>query len=76
MKISSGKIIGAVLFAGAVAAVEFWPEAKVEAKPDDSVRPVRSVVAEKGTRLPDLYFTGKVKADADRTLCFKQPGRI
>ena len=76
MKISIGKIIGAALFAGAVAAIEFWPEAKVEARPDDSVRPVRSMVAEKGTRLPDLYFTGKVKADSDRTLCFKQSGRI
>ena len=76
MKANPGKIIGVMLFAGAVAAIEFWPEARVEAQPDDSVRPVRSVVAEKGTRLPDLYFTGKVKADADRTLCFKQPGRI
>ena len=76
MTINKGKVIGAMLFAGAVAAIEFWPKAKVEAKPDDSVRPVRSVVAEKGTRLPDLYFTGKVKADSDRTLCFKQSGRI
>ena len=76
MKINIGKVIGTVLFAGAVAAIEFWPEAKVEAKPDDSVRPVRSVVAERGTRLPDLYFTGKVKANSDRTLCFKQSGRI
>ena len=76
MKNQIGKLIGVFLFAGAVAAIEFWPEAKVEAKPDDSVRPVRSVVAEKGTRLPDLYFTGKVKADSDRTLCFKQSGRI
>ena len=76
MAVNTGKIIGVALFAGAVAAIEFWPEAKVEAKPDDSVRPVRSVVAERGTRLPDLYFTGKVKADSDRTLCFKQPGRI
>ena len=76
MVINTGKIIGAALFAGAVAAIEFWPEAKVEAKPDDSVRPVRSVVAEKGTRLPDLYLTRKVKADSDRTLCFKQSGRI
>ena len=76
MAINTGKIIGMALFAGAVAAIEFWPKAKVEAKPDDSVRPVRSIVAEKGTRLPDLYFTGKVKADSDRTLCFKQSGRI
>lgn len=76
MKVNIGKVIGAALFAGAVAAIEFWPEDKVEAKPDDSVRPVRSIVAEKGTRLPDLYFTGKVKADSDRTLCFKQSGRI
>ena len=76
MKINIGKVVGATLFAGAVAAVEFWPEAKVEAQPDDSVRPVRSVVAEKGARLPDLYFTGRVKANADRTLCFKQSGRV
>lgn len=76
MKINIGKVIGAAMFAGAVAAIEFWPAAKVEAPKDDSVRPVRSVVAEKGTRLPDLYFTGRVKADSDRTLCFKQSGRI
>ena len=76
MRINIGKVIGAALFAGAVAAIEFWPEAKVEARPDDAVRPVRSVVAEKGARLPDLYFTGKVKADSDRTLCFKQSGRV
>lgn len=76
MKINFGKAIGATLFAGAVAAIKFWPAAKIEAKPDDSVRPVRSVVAEKGTRFPDLYFTGTVKADSDRTLCFKQSGRI
>ena len=76
MTISKGKVIGAVMFAGAVAAIKFWPQANPEAKPDDSVRPVRSVIAEKGTRLPDLYFTGKVKADADRTLAFKQSGRI
>ena len=76
MSINMGKVVGAALFAGAVAAIEFWPKAKVEAKPDDAVRPVRSVVAEKGTRMPDLYFAGTVKADSDRTLCFKQPGRI
>ena len=76
MAINTGKVIGAALFAVAVAAIEFWPEAKVEAPADDAVRPVRSVVATKGTRLPDLYFTGKVKADSDRTLCFKQSGRI
>ena len=76
MKINIGKVIGAAMFAGAVAAIEFWPAAKVEVPKDDSVRPVRSVVAEKGTRLPDLYFTGRVKADSDRTLCFKQSGRI
>ena len=76
MKVNVGKVIGAALFAGAVVAVKFWPEASVEAKPDDSVRPVRSVVVEKGTRLPDLYFTGTVKANEDRTLCFKQSGRI
>ena len=76
MAINTGKVIGAALFAVAVAAIEFWPEAKVEVPADDAVRPVRSVVATKGTRLPDLYFTGKVKADSDRTLCFKQSGRI
>ena len=76
MAISTGKVIGAALFAGAVAAIEFWPKANVEAKPDDSVRPVRSVIAKKGASLPDLYFTGKVKANVDRTLAFKQSGRI
>ena len=76
MKINIGKVIGAAMFAGAIAAIEFWPAARVEAPKDDSVRPVRSVVAEKGARMPDLHLTGKVKADADRTLCFKQSGRI
>lgn len=76
MSISTGKIVGAVLFAGAVAAIMFWPEARVGATADDSVRPVRSVVIEKGVKFPDLYLTGKVKAVSDRTLCFKQSGRI
>ena len=71
-----GKLIGAVLFVGAVLAIKFWPDARVEAPPDDAIRPVRSVVAELGSRMPDLYFTGRVKADADRTLAFKQSGRI
>ena len=35
MAVSTGKVIGAALFAGAVAAVMFWPGAKMEAKPDD-----------------------------------------
>lgn len=76
MRINKGKVIGAVLFVGAVAAIEFWPESRFEPPVDDSVRPVRSVIAEAGTRMPDLYFTGKVKADSDRTLAFKQSGRV
>ena len=71
-----GKIIGGTLLVGATAAIWLWPEAKIEAPKDDSIRPVRSVVVKSGTRMPDLYLTGKIKADSDRTLAFKQSGRI
>ena len=76
MKNIISKVLGAVLFAGAVLAIAFWPKAKVEVPLDDAIRPIRSVVAEAGTRMPDLYFAGKAKADSDRTLAFKQSGRI
>lgn len=71
-----GKIVGGVLIAGTTAAICLWPEHDVQAKADESVRPVRSVVVKAGTRLPDLQMTGKVKANEERILAFKQPGRI
>ena len=76
MKAGLNKIVGAALFAGATAAIWLWPEHDVTAESDNSIRPVRSVVVKSGTRQPDLYLTGKVKAGDDRTLCFKQSGRI
>ena len=71
-----GKIIGGTVLVAATVVIWVWPESKVQAPPDDSIRPVRSVVVKSGTRMPDLYLTGKIKADADRTLAFKQSGRI
>ena len=71
-----GKIIGGTVLVAATVVIWVWPESKVQAPPDDSIRPVRSVVVKSGTRMPDLYLTGKIKADADRTLAFKLSGRI
>lgn len=76
MSNTTGKFVGTVLFSAAVAAIWLWPGANNEFAPDDSVRPIRSVVVKEGVRMPDLFFTGRVKANADRTLCFKQSGRI
>ena len=76
MKENLNKIIGGALFAGAVAAIWLWPAHDITAEPDNSVRPVRSIVVKSGTRQPDLYLAGRVKAGSDRTLCFKQSGRI
>ena len=76
MKNTLGKIVGATLFAGATAAVWLWPDAEQAAKPDDSVRPVRSALVEVGAKMPDLHFPGKIRANEDRDLAFKQSGRI
>lgn len=70
------KMLGAALFAGATAAIWLWPERKAEIPADTSVRPVRSAVATAGLTMPDLSFAGRVKASRDRTLCFKQSGRL
>lgn len=73
---SIGKIVGIVMFAGATAAIWFWPKAEAPEAPDETVRPVRSCVVQAGTSLPELRFAGKVKADESRTLRFKQSGRL
>ena len=76
MKDAWGKIVGGALFAGATLAIWMWPDGTADADADAVVRPVRSMVVEAGRRMPDLHFTGRVKASEDRTLCFKQSGRI
>ena len=76
MKNSLGKIIGAAVFVGAVLAIAFWPEAKVEVPEGTAIRPVRSTIVKAGARMPDIRLTGRIKATSDRTLCFKQSGRI
>lgn len=71
-----GRIVGGVLFVGAVAAVCFWPKGADEMPIEESVRPVRSLVVTSGMEMPDLTFAGEVKADQSRRLAFKQSGRI
>lgn len=73
---SIGKIIGVGLFAAATAAIWLWPEAKAPEVPDTVVRPVRSCVVSGDSLLPELRFSGKIRAGESRTLCFKQTGRI
>ena len=73
---STGKVIGLVMFAGATAAIWLWPQAEAPDAPDVSVRPVRSCVVKSGAALPEMRFAGKVKADESRTLRFKQSGRL
>ncbi len=76
MKNVLGKIVGALLFVGAAAAIWLWPDAKAENDDEGVIRPVRSVVVKSGASLPNLAFAGKIKANESRTLAFKQSGRI
>ena len=76
MKSILGRIIGAIVFVSAVAAIWLWPKKEAAAFGPDPVRPVRSVVVKDGTRMPDLEFPGVVKAGDDRTLAFEVPGRL
>ena len=71
-----GRVVGGVVFAGAVAAIWLWPAPEAEAMAPEPIRPVRSVVVQDGTKMPDLEFPGVVKAGADRTLAFEVPGKI
>lgn len=71
-----GRIVGGVLFVGAVAAVCFWPEGTDEKPIEEPVRPIRSLVVTSGMEMPDLTFAGEVKANETRRLAFKQSGRI
>ena len=71
-----GKTVGMVVFAGAVAAIWLWPDAKAPKAPEEIVRPVRSCVVKGDSLMPELRFAGQVKATESRDLRFKQAGRI
>ena len=71
-----GKLVGGVLLVAGTAAVWMWPEAMPPPAEEEPVRPVRSVVLGAGRRMPDLSFSGKIKATESRVLMFKQSGRI
>lgn len=71
-----GRVVGGVVFAGAVAAIWLWPKKDAESVVSEPVRPVRSVVVQDGTKMPDLEFPGVVKAGSDRTLAFEVSGKI
>lgn len=71
-----GRVVGGVVFVGAVAAIWLWPKKDVAAAAPEPVRPVRSIVVQDGTKMPDLEFPGVVKAGSDRTLAFEVPGKV
>ena len=71
-----GKVVGGMVFAGAVAAIWLWPKKAAETAAPEPVRPVRSLVVRDGTKMPDLEFPGVVKAGSDRTLAFEVAGKI
>lgn len=71
-----GKIIGGGLLLAGTAAIWMWPDAKAPEAAPEPVRPVRSAVAKVNRALPDLSFTGRIKATETRALRFKQSGRI
>ena len=76
MKIGSGKIIGAVMFAAGVAAIWLWPKPKVEAGEETVVRPVRSMVVSNRAKFPELRCPGKVRAGETRDMMFEVSGRL
>ena len=76
MKISTGKIIGAAMFAAGVAAIWLWPKPKAEAVEETVVRPVRSMVVSERASIPELRCPGRVKAGSSRDLMFEVSGRL
>lgn len=71
-----GKVVGGAVFAVAAGAIWLWPEHVAETGTPEPVRPIRSIVVQDGTKMPDLEFPGVVKAGEDRTLAFEVPGKI
>ena len=76
MKITAGKIVGAVLFAAGVAAIWLWPKPKAEVAEAEVVRPVRSMVVSGRARLPELRWPGRVRAGESRDMMFEVAGRL
>lgn len=76
MSVDIGKTVGGVLIVAATVAVWCWPKDGGETDAVVAVRPVKSVVVAASGRMPDLEFSGTVKANESRTLMFKQSGRI
>jgi len=76
MSNSPGKIVGGALLIAGTAAIWMWPKAKAPEAAAEPLRPVRSVLVKDATTMPDLKFSGIVKAGDDRKLVFKQSGRI
>lgn len=76
MKDILGKAIGGALIVAGTAAIWMWPKPGVDAKPDDSIRPVRSALVEAGYKSPDLYFPARIDAGETRSMSFKHSGRI
>lgn len=76
MRADIGKTAGGILLVAATVAIWWWPKGGGEEAAATVVRPVKSVVAEISGRMPDLEFSGTVKANESRTLMFKQSGRV
>jgi len=73
---SLGKVVGGALLIAGTAAIWMWPKAKTPEAEAEPLRPVRSALVKDATTMPDLKFSGIVKAGDDRKLAFKQSGRI
>ena len=76
MKVGSGKIVGAALFAAGVAAIWLWPKQKAEVKEEAIVRPVRSMVVTGKATIPEIRCPGRVRAGETRDMMFEVPGRL
>jgi len=73
---SVGKVVGGGLLIAGVAAVWLWPSARAPEAAPEPIRPIKSALARDVTTMQEMKFSGTIRAGRDRTLAFKQAGRI
>lgn len=71
-----GRLIGALLLAGAIAAAFLYEVKPQEDERPEPIRPIKSVRVGVAEDLPTLYFPGTVDADSQVDLSFQVAGRL
>lgn len=72
----AGILIGSAVLAAAVAGIFFFEVRPREEEPDETIRPIKSLVVGESRELPKLYFPGTLRADSEVDLSFEVSGRL